>query len=283
MAELWKGAAVAAALTEQLSARCAALKERGVIPTLAIVRVGERPDDLSYETGAMKRCAKTGVEVKRFLLPADCTREQLLDTIRAVNEDDKIHGCLLFRPLPDREMEEAACALLSPAKDVDGMTAGSLASVFSGRGPGYPPCTAQACLELLDHYGVELTGKRAVVIGRSMVIGRPVSMLLQRRNATVTMCHTKTRDLPAVCRSAEVLVAAAGKAGVVGADCAAPGQAVLDVGINVGGDGKLRGDVDFDAVEPLVSAITPVPGGVGAVTTAVLCKHVIEAAEKASG
>lgn len=278
MAELWKGAAVAAALTEQLSARCAALKERGVIPTLAIVRVGERPDDLSYETGAMKRCAKTGVEVKRFLLPADCTREQLLDTIRAVNEDDKIHGCLLFRPLPDREMEEAACALLSPAKDVDGMTAGSLASVFSGRGPGYPPCTAQACLELLDHYGVELTGKRAVVIGRSMVIGRPVSMLLQRRNATVTMCHTKTRDLPAVCRSAEVLVAAAGKAGVVGADCAAPGQVVLDVGINVGGDGKLRGDVDFDAVEPLVSAITPVPGGVGAVTTAVLCKHVIESA-----
>lgn len=281
MAELWKGAAVAAALTEQLSARCAALKERGVIPTLAIVRVGERPDDLSYETGAMKRCAKTGVEVKRFLLPADCTREQLLDTIRAVNEDDKIHGCLLFRPLPDREMEEAACALLSPAKDVDGMTAGSLASVFSGRGPGYPPCTAQACLELLDHYGVELTGKRAVVIGRSMVIGRPVSMLLQRRNATVTMCHTKTRDLPAVCRSAEVLVAAAGKAGVVGADCAAPGQVVLDVGINVGGDGKLRGDVDFDAVEPLVSAITPVPGGVGAVTTAVLVKHVVEAAEKA--
>lgn len=282
MAELWKGAAVAAALTEQLSARCAALKERGVIPTLAIVRVGERPDDLSYETGAMKRCAKTGVEVKRFLLPADCTREQLLDTIRAVNEDDKIHGCLLFRPLPDREMEEAACALLSPAKDVDGMTAGSLASVFSGRGPGYPPCTAQACLELLDHYGVELTGKRAVVIGRSMVIGRPVSMLLQRRNATVTMCHTKTRDLPAVCRSAEVLVAAAGKAGVVGADCAAPGQVVLDVGINVGGDGKLRGDVDFDAVEPLVSAITPVPGGVGAVTTSVLIGHVVEAAKRAN-
>lgn len=278
MAELWKGAPVAAALTEQLSARCEALKGRGVVPTLAIVRVGERPDDISYENGAVKRCEKIGVAVKRFLLPEACTREQLLDTIREINGDARLHGCLMFRPLPDREMEEAACALLDPAKDVDGMTAGSLASVFSGRGAGYPPCTARACLELLDHYGVDLTGKRAVVIGRSLVIGKPVSMLLQSRNATVTMCHTRTVDLPAVCRGAEVLIAAAGRAGVVGADCAAPGQLVLDVGINVGEDGKLRGDVDFDAVEPIVSAITPVPGGVGAVTTAVLCKHVIEAA-----
>lgn len=279
MAELWKGAPVAAALTEELSRRAETLKAKGVTPTLAIVRVGERPDDISYENGAVKRCEKTGVAVKRFLLPETCTKEQLLDTIQEINGDQTIHGCLMFRPLPDREMEEAACALLSPAKDVDGMTAGSLVAVFSGRGAGYPPCTAQACLELLDHYGVDLTGKQAVVIGRSLVIGKPVSMLLQSRNATVTMCHTRTKDLPGICRGAEVLIAAAGKAGVVGADCAAPGQVVVDVGINVGADGKLRGDVDFDAVEPIVSAITPVPGGVGAVTTAVLCKHVIEAAE----
>lgn len=281
MAELWKGAAVAAALTEKLAARCAALRERGVTPTLAIVRVGERPDDISYENAAGKRCEKVGVAVKRFLLPENCAKEQLLELILTINEDPAIHGCLMFRPLPDRDMETAACALLDPAKDVDGMTAGSLASVISGRGAGYPPCTAQACIELLDHYGVDLAGKRAVVIGRSLVIGKPVSMLLQARNATVTMCHTRTRDLPGTCRAAELLIAAAGKAGVVGADCTAPGQLVVDVGINAGPDGKLCGDVDFDAVEPIAGAITPVPGGVGAVTTAVLCKHVIEAAERA--
>ena len=275
MAELWKGGPVAGGLP-----RAAALEARGVTPTLAIVRVGERADDVSYETGAMKRCAKAGVAVRQYVLPADCAGERLLDTIRTVNADGGVHGCLMFRPLPDRGLEEAACKLLDPAKDVDGMTAGSLAAVFSGRGAGYPPCTAQACLELLDHYGVDLTGKRAVVVGRSLVIGKPVSMLLQSRNATVTMCHTRTKDLPGTCRGAEVLIAAAGKAGVVGADCAAPGQVVVDVGINVGAEGKLCGDVEFGAVEPIVGAITPVPGGVGAVTTAVLCKHVIEAAER---
>lgn len=279
MGALWKGAPVAAALTEALAKRAEVLKGRGVTPTLAIVRIGERPDDISYETGAMKRCARTGVEVKRFILPEDCSKERLLDAIRTVNADPAIHGCLLFRPLPDKDMEAAACALLDPAKDVDGMTGASLLRVFTGKGAGYPPCTAQACMELLAHYGVEPAGRRAVVIGRSLVIGKPVSMLLQQANATVTMCHTRTRDLPEVCRNAEILVAAAGKAGVIGADCAAPGQVVLDVGINVDENGRLRGDVDFDAVEPIVSAITPVPGGVGAVTTAVLCKHVIEAAE----
>jgi len=281
MAELWKGAPVAAALTEELTVRCEKLTVAGIVPTLAILRVGERPDDISYETGAMKRCAKIGVAVKQFLLPADCSKEQLLDAIREINEDKAIHGCLMFRPLPDKAMEEAACALLAPEKDVDCMTAGSLASVFTGKGAGYPPCTAQACMEILAHYGVDLTGKRVTVIGRSLVIGKPVSMMLQAKNATVTMCHTRTKDLPGTCRSAEVLIAAAGKAGVVTAEHAAPGQVVIDVGINVGADGKLCGDVDFDAVEPVVSAITPVPGGVGSVTTAVLCKHVIEAAEKA--
>lgn len=278
MAELWKGAPAAAALSEALITRTETLKARGVVPTLAILRVGERPDDLSYETGAKKRCEKIGIAVRQFLLPADCTREALLGAVRTINEDPSIHGCLMFRPLPDRAMEEAACALLAPEKDVDGMTAGSLASVFTGRGPGYPPCTAQACLELLDHYGVEPAGKRAAVVGRSLVIGRPVSMMLQARNATVTMCHTKTADLPAVCREADILIAAAGRAGVVDAPCAVPGQIVIDVGINVDGDGRLCGDVDFDAVAPVVGAITPVPGGVGAVTTAVLAKHVVEAA-----
>lgn len=280
MAQLLKGLPVANALTEALAERVALLKEQNITPTLAILRVGERPDDLSYETGARKRCAKVGIAVRQFLLPVDCTTEALLDTIREINEDPSIHGCLMFRPLPDKAMEEAACGLLSPEKDVDGMTAGSLATVFSGKGAGYPPCTAQSCLELLDHYGVGLEGKRVTVIGRSLVIGRPVSLMLQNRNATVTMCHTKTVNLRSVCRNAEILVVAAGKAGVVDAGYVAPGQILVDVGIHVNAEGKLCGDVAFDTVEPLVEAITPVPGGVGSVTTAVLAKHVVEAAEK---
>lgn len=281
MAELLKGAPVAAALTADLTARCGALKEKGVTPTLAVVRVGENPGDIAYETAVVKRCGKIGIGVNGFPLPDDCEQSRLLDVIRTINADRSIHGCLLFRPLPDRGMEAAACALLDPAKDVDGMTAASLARVFAGTGAGFPPCTAQACLEILDHYRVKLSGKHAVVVGRSLVVGRPVAMLLQNRDATVTMCHTKTKDLPAVCRQGEVLVAAAGREGLIGAACAAGGQIVLDVGANVDGDGSLRGDVDFEAVEPIVGAITPVPGGVGAVTTAVLCKHVIEAAERA--
>ena len=281
MTEILKGAPVAAALSEELIARAERLKTAGIVPTLAILRVGERPDDISYETGAMKRCDKIGIAVKQFLLSADCTKEQLLDAIREINQDSSIHGCLMFRPLPDKEMEAAACAELAPEKDVDCMTSGSLASVFTGQGAGYPPCTAQACIELLDHYGIELAGKRAAVIGRSLVIGKPVSMMLQQRNATGTMCHTKTVDMPSVCREAEIIIAAAGKAGVVDATYAVSGQVVVDVGINVDENGKLCGDVKFDEVAPVVDAITPVPAGVGSVTTAVLAKHIIEAAEKA--
>lgn len=283
MAQLWKGAPVAAALTEQLSQRAQALIAKGVTPTLAIVRVGERPEDLSYERGALKRCEKVGIAVRQYLLTATSSQTDLIEVIKEINRDDSIHGCLLFRPLPKHMDEAAVCAALSPAKDVDGITAGSLAAVFSGSGAGYPPCTAQACLEILDHYGYELKGKRAVVVGRSLVIGKPVSMLLLGRHATVTICHTRTADLPAECRRADVLVAAAGKAGAVSAQCLAPGQVVLDVGINVDEDGNLVGDVDFAAAENTVEAVTPVPGGVGAVTTSVLARHVIEAAEKAIG
>ena len=283
MAELWKGAPVAAALTERLIPRAQALAEKGVTPTLAIVRVGERPEDLSYERGALKRCEKVGIAVRQYLLTSEATQADLMEVIEDINRDDSIHGCLMFRPLPKHMDEAAACAALSPAKDVDGITAGSLAAVFSGSGAGYPPCTAQACLEILDHYGYELKGRRAVVVGRSLVIGKPVSMLLLGRHATVTICHTRTADLAAECRRAEVLVAAAGKAGAVSAQCLAPGQVVLDVGINVDENGNLVGDVDFAAAEATVDAITPVPGGVGAVTTSVLARHVIEAAEKAIG
>ena len=283
MAQLWKGAPVAAALTEELSQRAQALVAKGITPTLAIVRVGERPEDLSYERGALKRCEKVGIAVRQYLLTAASSQTDLMEVIEEINRDNSIHGCLLFRPLPKHMDEAAICAALSPAKDVDGITVGSLAAVFSGSGAGYPPCTAQACLEILDHYGYELKGKRAVVVGRSLVIGKPMSMLLLGRHATVTICHTRTADLPAECRRADVLVAAAGKAGAVSAQCLAPGQVVLDVGINVDENGNLVGDVDFAAAENTVEAITPVPGGVGAVTTSVLARHVIEAAEKAIG
>lgn len=281
MAQLWKGAPAAAALSERVAARAEALRTKGVVPTLAIVRVGERPEDLAYERGAMRRCEKVGVAVRQFLLPEDASQADLQSILERINGDDTIHGCLLFRPLPRYMDEEAVCRILVPAKDVDGITDGSLAGVFAGNGQGFPPCTAQACLEILDYYHYDLKGRRAVVVGRSLVIGKPAAMLLLGRNATVTMCHTRTADLPAACRQAEVLIVAAGKAGVVGAEHVAPGQVVIDVGINVDEEGGMTGDVDFAAVEPVVDAITPVPGGVGAVTTSVLARHVVEAAERA--
>lgn len=278
MARLLKGAPAAKALTERLLPQAEALKARGVIPALAVLRVGERPGDVAYENAAVKRCEKVGVLARRVTLPADCTRREVLDAVERINSDSSIHGCLVLRPLPDRETERAVAAALDPRKDVDGMTAASLAGVFAGSGAGFPPCTAQACLEILDHYGVPLEGRRAVVIGRSLVIGKPVAMLLQARDATVTMCHTKTVDLPAVCRNAELVVAAAGRAELVTGEFLSPGQVVLDVGVNEGPGGELLGDVKLSEAEGIVSAVTPVPGGVGAVTTAVLCAHVVRAA-----
>lgn len=283
MAELLKGAPVARALTERLSARADALEAAGVTPRLAVIRVGERPDDLSYERGLLKRCEKVGIDADVRVLGAGCTQEELLACVADVNADPSVHGCLMFRPLPSQLDERVAAAVLDPAKDVDCMTDASLLSTLAGRAGGFAPCTAEAVLEVLDHYGVALEGARVTVVGRSLVIGKPVSLMAQARNATVTMCHTRTSDLSAECRRADVLVAAAGHAGTVGADCVAPGQVVVDVGINWDEKSqRLVGDVDFDAVEPVVAAITPVPGGVGAVTTAILAKHVIEAAERAA-
>lgn len=281
MAEHWKGAPVAQALTERLIVKAGQLKVQGIVPTLAIVRVGERPEDLSYERGALKRCEKVGIRVRQFTLPEESSHGDLMAIIEQINADREIHGCLLFRPLPPQIDEAAICAALDPAKDVDGVTAGSLAAVFTGSGAGYPPCTAQACMEILNYYGCDLTGKRAVVVGRSLVVGKPLSMLLLGKNATVTLCHTRTADLAAECRRAEVLIAAAGRANMIGRDHLAPGQLVLDVGINVDENGNLVGDVDFAAADEIVGAVTPVPGGVGAVTTSVLAAHVLQAAEQA--
>ena len=283
MAEIWKGAPVSASLTDELITRANTLKSRGVVPCLAILRVGERADDLAYERGALKRCEKVGVEARQFTLPADTTQETLMAAISEINSNDKIHGCLMFRPLPKSLDEKAACAALDPKKDIDGITIGSLARIYAGTGEGYAPCTAQSCMELLNHYGVEVSGKRVAVIGRSLVIGRPVAMLLLAANGTVTLCHSRTRNMPDIVREADIVVVAVGKAESIGAEYFHTGQIVLDVGINWSeAKQKLVGDVDYDHVEPIVDAITPVPAGVGSVTTAVLCKHVIEAAETAA-
>ena len=280
MSVILKGAPVVAAMNEANAARCAALREKGVVPTLAVVRVGAREDDLSYEKGVMARCAKVGVEIKQFLLPADAAQEELLGVIACINADPSIHGCLLFRPLPRQFDDRTIRAALAPEKDIDGITDGSLAGVFTNTVLGYPPCTAQACLEILKFYGIPLSGRRAVVVGRSLVVGKPAAMMLDRENATVTLCNSRTRDLPEVCREADIVVVAMGKAGAVGAEHLREGQVVVDVGIHVNEEGKLCGDVRFGEAEPLVEAITPVPGGVGTVTTSVLVSHVVEAAEK---
>ena len=278
MAKQLLGKEVTAALNERIKADVAALNAKGIKPTLGIVRVGERPDDLSYERGATKRCETLGVECKKYLLPADVSQEELLKVVDEVNKDDNIHGVLMFRPLPKHIDQTLVENALAAEKDVDCQTDASLGGVFTGKKVGFPPCTPQACMEILDHYGIDCTGKKAVVIGRSLVVGKPAAQMLIKKNATVTTCHTRTIDMPSVAREAEILIVAAGRAGVVGAEYAAPGQIVIDVGINVNEEGKLCGDVDYAAVEPIVDAITPVPGGVGSVTTSVLVGHVVEAA-----
>ena len=261
MATILKGAPVVAAMNERNALLCEQLKAKGITPTLAVVRVGEREDDLSYERGVMTRCGKVGVAVRQFVLPADATQEQLLRVLDEVNTDDGIHGCLLFRPLPKQFDDRTVRAALRPEKDVDGITDASLAGVFTNTDLGYAPCTAQACMEILKYYNVPLSGKRAVVVGRSLVVGKPAAMMLQ----------------------ADIVVVAMGKMAAVGADCLRAGQTVVDVGIHVNEEGKLCGDVQFAAAEPVVDAITPVPGGVGTVTTSVLVGHVVQAACKKAG
>ena len=283
MAMLLKGAPAAAALNERSAAAAAALTERGIVPTLAILRVGERDDDLSYERGAVKRCAQVGVAVKNVVLPADVKSEVFFRTLEDLNRDPSVHGILMFRPLPAQLDGEKARKMLAPEKDVDGCTDGSLSGVFTNTQTGFPPCTAQAAMEILKYYGIPLSGKRAAVIGRSLVIGRPVAMLLMHANATVTVCHTRTADVPSVTREADIVIAASGQMESIGAEYLREGQTVIDVGIGWNeAKQKLCGDVRFEEAEGLAGAITPVPGGVGAVTTSVLVSHVIAAAERAA-
>ena len=290
MAKQLLGKEVNEALVAALQARTAALQEKGVKPTLGIIRLGENPSDLSYERGATKRAEEVGVAVKNYILPEDASKEDVLKVIDEVNADDSVHGVLMFRPLPKhlKADQDEICNRLAPCKDVDSMTHMSNAGVFEGQDLGYAPCTPAACMEILDFYGIDCKGKNAVVIGRSLVVGKPAAMMLMGKNATVTVCHTKTVDTAAVCREADIIISAAGVLNSLTKDFVRPGQIVIDVSMNWNpdkitskGKGGMSGDAIYDEVEPIVEAITPVPGGVGAVTTTVLMKHVVEAAEKA--
>ena len=281
---LLKGKPVADAITEKLRLEVEKLSKKGIVPMLAILRVGKREDDLSYERGAMKRCAQVGIEVKQVVLDGDIDNEQFLKKLEELNQDDGVDGILMFRPLPKQLDEEAATRLLAVEKDIDGNTQGSLAGIYANTGDGFAPCTAEAVMAILNYYGIEMAGKKAVVIGRSLVIGRPVAMLLMHKQATVTICHSRSKKIDKISRKADILVAAAGQMQSIDRNYIKEGQIVIDVGIHWDEKAqKLCGDVVTNDVEEVVAAVTPVPGGVGAVTTSILAKHVLEAAIKRRG
>ena len=276
--ELIKGAPVSAKIKEEVGAMLE--KINGPAPKLAIVRVGENPDDMSYERGAVKKMDAFGLRSQCYTFPADITDEAFKKEFTAINEDPDVSGILLLRPLPKQICEKDIEAMIDPKKDLDGISPVNIAKVFSGDSTGFAPCTAEAVIEVLKAYDISMEGKRAAIVGRSMVVGRPLSMLLLKENATVTICHTRTKDLPGTCKQAEILVAAAGKAKMLDASYVGENTTVIDVGINVNAEGKLCGDVKFDDCVDKASMITPVPAGVGSVTTSVLAKHVVKACKQ---
>jgi len=281
MTEL-RGMPVVGALLEKIAGQMQILGEKQIVPKLAVVRVGEREDDISYEKSILKRFSAAGAAVEVVALPTDLPQHILDETITGLNGDASVHGILVFSPLPGHLSQSRLKGLIDPKKDVDGIGTANSAAVYEGEGSGeaYAPCTAQAVIELLDFYDIGLAGKRVTLIGRSLTVGKPLAMLLLKKNATVTICHTKTIDLAAECRRADILVACAGSAKMVGADFTHPGQIVVDVGVNMLG-GRLCGDADYEAICGNVAAITPVPGGVGAVTTSVLLKNTVNSAMRA--
>lgn len=278
MSTILYGADVAKAINERSVQGIAHCQQKGVTPTLAILRVGQREDDLSYERGVTKRCESLGVQIKKVVLDEKVDKEEFYQELQFLNEDDQVHGILMFRPLPKYLDNEKARKMLDPKKDVDGCTDGSLAGVFTNTPIGFAPCTAQAAIEILDYYHIDIAGKNVVVLGRSLVVGKPVSMLLLNRNATVTVCHTKTVNTKEITKNADIIIAATGQMESLNASYFSENQTVIDVGISWNDQKqKLCGDVLFDEVSEIVSNITPVPRGVGSVTTSILVNHVVEA------
>ena len=276
--EEWRGMPVVQAMAEDLRVRIDKLASSGAVPTLAVIRVGEREDDLSYERGLNKRFDSVGAKVVSKVLPVDVSQEELNKVVIECNKDDSIHGILVFRPLPKGLDEKVIADILAPDKDVDCMTEYNIAHTFMQDNNGHEPCTPMAVMQLLKHYNYDLKGKNVVVVGRSMVVGKPLAMMLLKANATVTVCHTKTVNLPEICKQADVICACAGVPKMIGADYMRDGQVIIDVGINVV-DGKLTGDVDYEAATAKAAFATPVPGGVGTVTTSCLLLNTVRACE----
>lgn len=274
-----RGAEVSAKIKEQVSRDLKKLQEKkmGFVPVLAIVRVGENPDDMSYERGAMKKMESFGLRARSYSFPGDITNEEFKARFKEINENPDVTGILLLKPLPKQIQEKEIDSMILPEKDLDGISPVNMAKIFMGDSTGFAPCTAEAVVEVLKMNEIPIAGKRVTIVGRSLIVGKPLSMLLMKENGTVTVCHTKTVDLAGTCRQAEILVAAAGKAKMLKEEHVGQDAVVIDVGIHVDDDGKLCGDVDFDSIMEKAAAATPVPGGVGTVTTAVLAKHLVRA------
>ena len=282
---LLKGKPVADKIKEKTADITAGLLEQNIAPTLGILRVGENGSDIAYENSAVKAAGAVGVHVEKYIMPADSKEDDVLDVLKVMNEDDSIHGIMIFRPLPGSMDEDLIRNHISPRKDIDGISDASLGGLFTGERRGFPPCTAEAAMTILDFYGIDPAGRRAVVIGRSLVVGKPLSMMLLDRDAAVTVCHSRVarEKTEALCREADIVISAAGRLRTVGEAHTNPAQVIIDVGINFDEEGKMCGDVDAEAVYDKVAALTPVPGGVGGVTTALLMYHVALAAQGAAG
>jgi len=283
VAKILDGKEVAASLKNRLVEEVEGMKSKGITPKLCIVMVGDRPDSASYIKGAVKRCESIGVDCEVKLMPGDTTQEQFLKALDELNQDKSVNAIMIMRPLPSQISEDVVKYKISPEKDVDCFNPINVSKIMSGEEGGFAPCTPSAVMEILKYYGIELKAKKAVIIGRSMVVGRPLAMMMMKENATITICHTKTANLAEETRRAEILVAAAGKGKMVKANMVGEGAIVIDVGINFDENGKICGDVDFDDVSTVAGMITPVPGGVGSVTSTVLVKHVIEACKMQNG
>ena len=277
------GKPVVESLRENIKSRVSSLAEKNVSPTMLLIRVGEREDDISYERGILKNCDLLGIKINVKQLPVDVTMEEVTMVFEEANKDANVHGIMIFRPLPDHLDMDAIVNLIDPAKDIDCMSPVNLEKVFEGHSDGFAPCTPKAVIEILKHYEVPLKGANVVVAGRSLVVGKPLAMLLLDENATVTICHSRTKDMPSVTSKADIVVAAIGKAKFMTEDFFSEDQVVVDVGINDDGNGKICGDVDYDAVFDKVKALNPAIGGVGLITTTILLNHVVIACEKLSG
>ena len=282
MATILNGKQVAAEIRAELKTRAEALRKDGVVPCLAVLLAGDDPASKIYVRNKKRACEEIGIESRELLFPENVTEEELIAQIRALNEDPAVDAMLVQLPLPRHINEARVLAEIAPEKDADGFHVVNAGRLFTGQ-TSVLPCTPAGCMELLRRANVEFSGKHAVVVGRSNIVGKPMAMLLLNEHCTVTICHSRTRDLARFTRDADILVAAVGRPGMITGDMIKPGAAVIDVGINRLDNGKLMGDVDFESAEPVAGAITPVPGGVGPMTIAMLMQNAILAAEKRHG